>query len=313
MDISIIIINWNSRDLLIDCIKSVYATTHNIVFEIRVVDNGSSDGSIKALRDAFPDVIIIENRHNMGFAKACNQALRLIKGKYAVLLNTDTILTDGAIKTALELMEKEIKIGICGGQLLNSDGTKQNSIANIPSLTTELLNKSFLRRLLPKKYLGKEHSISSPVEVESIIGAFMVVRKQAIDETGLIDESYFFFFEETDWCLRMKKMGWKVFYHPDVRVYHLQGQTVKKVNIRARIEYWRSRYIFFKKNHSRAALIALTIGLMMKLLINLSLNLVLGAATAFTNKKAVEKSKIYLNILYWHLSGLPEGWGLKGG
>lgn len=308
---SVIIINWNTRDLLIDCIKSVYATTQGLEFEIWVVDNGSWDDSVKILRNTFPDVNIVENKHNLGFAKACNQALRLIKSKYAILINTDTILTDGAIKTTIDFMEKNPAIGICGGQLLNPDGSRQNSIANTPNLATELLNKSLLRRLFHKKYPGKEHNIETPVQVDSIVGAFMAVRKKAMDEAGLMDESYFFFFEETDWCLRMKKNGWKVFHHPNVKIYHLQGQTAKKANIGARIEYWKSRYIFFRKHYGAATFVALIAGLMIKLSVNLFLNLLLAAASAFTNRKAVERSKLNFNLLYWHLSGLPEGSGLN--
>lgn len=311
MDVSIIIVNWNTKDLLTDCIKSVYHTTKNLSLEIWVVDNGSSDDSVKTIRDLFPQVNIIENQYNLGFAKACNQALRQIKSRYAVLLNTDTILPDGTIATVLDFMGKNMNIGICGGQLLNPDGSKQNSIANIPTLATELFNKSLLRKLFPKKYLGKEQDIKSPIEVESVIGAFMAVRKEAIDETGLMDESYFFFFEETDWCMRMKRGGWRVFHHPDAKVYHLQGQSAKKVHIRARIEYWRSRYIFFKKHYGQTTLIILMTGLMFKLFLNLASNLFLSIVTAFTNKKTVERSNLYFRILCWHFSGLPEGYGLN--
>ena len=168
-----------------------------------------------------------------------------------------------------------------------------------------------MRRLFPQKYPGKERDFAEPIEVESIIGAFMAVRKEAMDEVGMLDESYFFFFEETDWCIRMKKKGWKVVHHPGAKVYHLQGQTVRKINIRARIEYWKSRYLFFKKNYGRTTFAVLLIGLMIKLLGNLILNILLTCGSAFTNKKAVEKSKLYLNIIYWHLLGLPEGRGLN--
>lgn len=313
MDISIIIVNYNTRDLLINCINSVYQTAKDLSIEIWVVDNGSSDDSIKTIRDLFSEINITENHQNLGFAKACNQALRQINGRYAVLLNTDTILFDGTIKTALDFMDKNMNIGICGGQLLNPDGSKQNSIANIPTLATELLNKSILRRLFPKKYLGKEQDIKNPIEVESIIGAFMAVRKEAIDETGLMDESYFFFFEETDWCIRMKRRGWRVFHHPGAKVYHLQGQSAKKVRIRARIEYWRSRYIFFKKHYGATTSIILKTGLMLKLSFNLTSNILLAAATLFSNKKAVERSNLYIKILCWHCLGLPVGYGLSGG
>lgn len=311
MDVSIIIVNWNTKELLINCINSVYLTTKNLSLEIWVVDNGSSDDSVKTIRDLFPTVNIIENQDNLGFARACNQAFRQIKGGYAVLLNTDTILCDRAIETIVNFMNENARIGICGGQLLNDDGSKQNSIANIPTLATELFNKSLLRRLFPQKYLGKEQDIKNPIEVESVIGAFMAGRKEAIDETGLMDESYFFFFEETDWCMRMKRRGWSVFHHPGAKVYHLQGQSAKKVHIRARIEYWRSRYIFFQKHYGITTSIILKTGLMLKLFLNLASNLFLSIVTAFTNKKAVERSNLYMKILCWHFLGLPEGYGLS--
>lgn len=311
MDISIIIVNWNTRDLLIDCVRSIYATTQDLNFEIWVVDNGSTDNSVNAMRKSFPEINIIENPNNFGFAKACNQAIRQINSKYVVLLNTDTILTDGAIKTIVDFMYNNTKVGVCGGQLLNADGSKQNSIANIPNLATELFNKSLLRMLFPKKYIGKEHNINKPIEVESLIGAFLVVRKEAIDEVGLMDESYFFFFEETDWCLRMRNKGWLVYHHPDAKVYHLQGQTANKVHVRSRIEYWRSRYLFFKKHYGNIIFIILTIGLMFRLFLNLILNLFLSLITLLSHRKSIDKSKLYFMILRWHCLGLPRRYGLS--
>lgn len=310
MDASVIIVNWNTRDLLLQCISSVYGTIKNLLFEIWVVDNGSGDGSVEAVRNRFPDVKIIENRENLGFARANNQALRQMKGRYAVLLNSDTILTEGAIEIIINFMEENKSVGICGGQLLNADGSKQNSIANIPTFATELLNKSLLRRLNPRKYPGKEQEFKEPVEVDSVIGACMVVRKEAVDDVGLLDEDYFFFFEETDWCLRMKKRGWKIFHHPDAKIYHLQGQSAGKVNIRARIEYWRSRYIFFQKNYSLRKLSVLKTCLLLKACINFLLALILSTASLFTHRRSKERLRLYTNIILWHLKGFPPGYGL---
>ncbi len=311
MDISIIIVNWNTKDLLVDCISSIFATTHDLTFEIWVVDNGSTDGSVDIIKKLSPQIHIIQNQQNLGFAKACNQAIRQINSRYAVLLNTDTILTNGAIKTVLDFMDKNGKVGVCGGQLLNADGSKQNSIANIPNLATELFNKSLLRILFPEKYIGKEHNHENPIEVESIIGAFMVIRKEAIDDVGLMDESYFFFFEETDWCLNMKKKGWLIFHHPEAKVYHLQGQTAKKVHIRSRIEYWRARYIFFKKHYGTKTLVILMLGLILRACLNLVLNLFMSIITLFAYRKAVDRCKLYFRILLWHCLGLPKKYGLS--
>ncbi len=311
MDASIIIINWNTRDLLLQCIDSIYKTQRDLLFEILVVDNGSSDDSVAAVKSQFPHVILIENKKNLGFSKANNQALSQMNGRYAALLNSDAILTDGAVETIIRFMDENNKIGICGGQLLNGDGTKQNSIANIPTLATELLNKSLLRRLFPKKYLGKDHDFKYPVEVESIIGACMIVRKEAMDNVGLMDEDYFLFFEETDWCVRMRKKGWMIFHHPDAKIYHLQGQSAGKVNVRARIEYWKSRYIFFRTHYGSFIVGVLIAGLFARLSISYFLVSCLAFGSLLTNKKAVEKLKLYTKIFLWHMKGFPAGYGLR--
>lgn len=312
MDASVIIINWNTKELLINCLNSVYGTVKTLAFEVWVVDNGSTDGSVEAIKTVFPDVRLIENKKNLGFAQANNQALRQMNGRYAVLLNSDAILTNGAVETIIRFMDKNNNISICGGQLLNADDSKQNSIANIPTLATELLNKSLLRRLFPKKYPGKEHYFKEPIGVDSIVGACMVVRKEAIDDVGLLDESYFFFLEETDWCLNMRKRGWKVFYHPDAKIYHLQGQSAAKVNMKARIEYWRSRYIFFKKNYGTTFLNILKAGLFLRLILNFLLMSVVAIATFYRKEKIKNKLLLYKRLIHWHLKGCPSDWGLKG-
>ncbi len=305
-DLSIVIVNRNTRDLLLDCISSVYATVPPLSFEIWVVDNGSSDGSIAAVERAFPDVRCIRNEQNLGFAKANNQALRRAEGRYLVLLNTDAVLTPSALATIIDFMERNKNVAVCGGQLLNRDGSLQNSIANAPTLATELLNKSLLRRLNPSRYPGKEQRFQHPTEVESIIGACMVVRKEAVDKIGLLDESYFFFFEETDWCRRMTESGWRVYFHPEARIYHLQGESAKKVIVAARIEYWKSRYTFFRKHYSQSVLQILGGGLLVKTAISVLLQLI--AATV--SSKARRKLKVSTMILLWHLLGCPNEWGL---
>jgi GT2 family glycosyltransferase len=311
VDISVITVNWNTRDLLLNCIRSVYETTQGIGVEIWVVDNGSSDGSVHEAQAAFPDIQVIGNPENKGFAKANNQALARMKGRYALLLNTDAVPAGGAVQELIRFMDTHRDAAVCGVQLLNPDGSRQNSIAKIPTLATEFLNKSMLRRLFPKKYPGKELDIPEPVEVESVIGACMIVRKEAIDEVGPLDESYFFFFEETDWCLRMRKSGWKVFHNPKARAYHLQGQTARKVNVLARIEYWRSRYIFFRKHYGSLTVATLKAGLLLRLIITIILNALLLVLSLFLNKKARDKIVVSMRILWWHLMGLPKGRGLE--
>jgi GT2 family glycosyltransferase len=192
-------------------------------------------------------VTFIQNQKNVGFAVANNQALRLSKGDYLLLLNPDTRVKEGSIEGLVSFMESSSEAGVAGAQLLNDDGSKQNSIANFPSLATELLNKSLLRWLFPKQFPGKERDYSNPVEVDSVIGACMMVRRKALDQVGLLDEDYFLFLEETDWCYRMKRAGWKIYHVPQAEVYHFQGKSTEADRKRAKVEYYRSRYHFFKK------------------------------------------------------------------
>lgn len=309
--VSFVIVNWNTKDLLRDCLESIRKTVR-LPFEIWVVDNGSSDGSVRMVRERFPQAKLIQNSENLGFARANNLALKRISGKYAVLLNSDTVLKDNAIASLVECMEKNPRAGVCGGSLLNEDGSRQNSIANFPTLATELLNKSVLRRLFPKRFPGKENGAARGIQqVESIVGACMVVRKKAIEETGLLDEDYFFFLEETDWCLRFREKGWDVLHNPAAEIYHLQGGSARKVPVRARTEYWRSRYIFFRKNRSRKAFALLKAGLVAKLSWSFVSIGLLNLATLFLVGRLRSKLRLYAALLNWHLEGCPEALGQR--
>ena len=279
--------------------------------EVFVIDNGSTDGSGEAVKKRFPKVTFIQNQKNVGFAMANNQALRLSKGNYLLLLNPDTKMKEGAIERLVSFMESSPEAGVVGAQLLNDDGSKQNSIANFPSLATELLNKSLLRWLFPKQFPGKERDYSNPVEVDSVIGACMMVRREAMDQVGLLDEEYFLFLEETDWCYRMKKEGWKVYHIPQAEIYHFQGKSAEREKRKAKIEYYRSRYHFFKKNRGGLQEFILLIGLIIRLCIEMILMSLGCFLTFWTIEGWRRKLSIYAYLLWWHLKGCPEGMGLK--
>jgi GT2 family glycosyltransferase len=270
------------------------------------------DGSGETIRKRFPVVKLIENQTNLGFAKANNQALRLAKGKYALLLNPDAQIKGKAIEEMISFMSAHPEVGVVGGQLLNLDGSKQNSIANIPSLATELLNKSLLRWLFPKKFPGKEKNYLGPIEVDSVIGACMMVRREAMEQVGLLDEDYFLFLEETDWCYRMKKASLKIYHIPQAEIFHFQGRSAEKNKERAKIEYYRSRYHFFRKNRGRFQWTILHIGLLIRLAVELIFASVVGIFTFFTIKKWRWKLSTYAYLVWWHLRFCPEGMGLKG-
>jgi hypothetical protein len=311
MDLSIIIVNWNTKDLLCQCIDSLDRTLKKIDTEVFVVDNGSTDGSVGAVRERFPGVKLIENPVNMGFARANNQALSLSAGRYLLLLNPDTQVKEEAIERMLSFMEAHPDAAVAGAQLLNADGSKQNSIAKFPSLVTELLNKSLLRWLFPKRFPGKERDFSDPIEVDSVIGACMMVRREAMEEVGLLDENYFLFMEETDWCYRMKEANWKIFHVPRAEVIHFQGKSAEAEKPKARIEYYRSRYHYFKKNKGRLQFLALFIGMMIRLFVELVLAAIACVFTVFTVRKWRTKLSTYLYLVWWHMKLCPQGMGLK--
>ena len=224
--LTIVIINWNTRGYLLACLDSVEFVTKGFTVETIVVDNGSQDGSQDIVKKNYPWVSLIENKKNFGFAKAANDALRQIKGRYVLLLNPDTQVKEGAIASLISFMDQHPEAGIVGAHLLNADGSKQNSIANFPSLTTELLNKSLLRWLFPKKFPGKERDYPEPIEVDSVIGACMMVRREVLDQVGLLDEDYFLFLEETDWCYRMKKAGGRSIMSPRPKSTIIRGRAL---------------------------------------------------------------------------------------
>ena len=304
MDISVVIVNWNTRDLLLDCLASVFETITEMDFEVWLVDNGSHDESVETARTRHPAVKVIQNKENLGFAAANNQAFEQMKGCYALMLNTDAVLTDGAVRDLYAFMETNPGVGMACGQLLNHDGSKQNSIASFPSLLSLLCNETLLRILLPSRFPSKRKDYVQPIEVDSCIGACLIVRKKAMEAVGLLDERYFFFLEETDWAYRMKNSGWKVCFVPSARIFHLQGQTVGH-DFESRVMFLRSRYMYFEKWHSRCYPL-IRVVVLNRLLINACLNLLGVVGTLGLHSGTRRRFCIYARLVGWHFRGCPE-------
>lgn len=304
--ISIIIVNWNTKELLRDCLHSVYKTVQGIAYETIVVDNASEDGSVAMLRREFPAAHLIENKVNRGFGAANNQALSIMKGRYALLLNTDTLLTENAVSLLFSFMEGRPDTAMACGQLLNTDGSRQNSIAAFPSLLTLMTNISLLEYIWPRRYPSKRYTYAEPVEIDSGIGACLLVRKQAIDEVGMLDERYFFFFEETDWAYRMKAAGWKIFHVPQAFIYHLQGQSIGR-DVRSRMEFYRSRFQFFRKWYSYPGFLLTGAVIVTRLLINWLFTSAANILILGQKKSLRDKWVVYGQLLLWHIQGCPDG------
>jgi GT2 family glycosyltransferase len=274
------------------------------------VDNGSTDGSVEQVKRTYPQVTVIEAGRNLGFGAANNRALEEARGEFVLLVNTDAMVEPNCAAALLAVMQQDPRIGMAGPQLVNSDGTAQTSYEAIPTLATEALNRSLLKRLFPQRYPGKHRTVAGPESVEALIGAVMMIRRDALLDVGLFDEDYFFFLEETDLAVRMRRQGWKVVHEPRARAVHFQGVSAKAHEASARIEFYRSRYTFFRKHYG-----AVTAGLLkIVLMLNLTLNvLVLGAATVLTLGKVegtAQRFRVRLALWLWHLKGCPVGEGL---
>jgi len=256
LDVSIIIVAWNVRQLLHDCLKSVYDQTEGIDFEVIYVDNASEDGSVEMVAEQFPKVLIIENRENQGFIKANNQGIEISEGRYVLLLNSDTIVLDNAIAKTIKFANEHPEAAVVGCRVLNPDMTLQRTSAMYHSLLNMFLSATYLYKIFPKsRFFGREAmtwwDFNDVKEVEVVYGCFSLVRRKAIDQVGLMDPRYFVFGDDPDWCYRFSKAGWKIMFTPDARIIHYGGQTTKQMARTFRLQLHGSQLIFMKLHRSR--------------------------------------------------------------
>lgn len=264
MQLSIIIINWNTRQLLASCLHSIQAHVTGLDFDVWVVDNASSDDSIAMLTADFPTTRIIRNVENVGFARANNQAMRQSTGEFVLLLNSDAFLTPDAIESLMAVMRDHPKAGIVGARLLNADGSFQASHTPFPQLGQEFMMLTTLGRLLHGYYYpsrGPEIE-RGPQTVDYVQGACLLARRTAFDQVGLLDEGYFMYSEEVDWCYTIIQGGWEVWYQPAAAIIHLGGASSRNRPIGRETDLYRSRVRFFRKHYGAAAATSL-IGLIL--------------------------------------------------
>lgn len=232
-DLFIIVVNWNTAETLVECLRSVKQSTRSLAYNVCVVDNGSTDGSAEAVSKYFPEVFLILNKTNFGFAKANNQGLSIANSRYVMLLNSDTVVPNGALDSMVAFADGfGERLGVLAPKLLGEDGKIQNSIAPFPSLTKSLItrfpfSKHILSRRISDHYLIRSELCNNPCEVDYASGACLLVNKQVIDQVGGLDENYFMYGEEIDWCYSIRKAGWLVIYNPEIKIIHLGNQSGK--------------------------------------------------------------------------------------
>ena len=233
MDVSVLVVAWNVRELLRNCLRSVYEQTNGIEFEVIYVDNGSADGSVEMVRQEFPQTRIIANKDNKGFIKANNQAIEVATGRYVLLLNSDTIVLDNAIAKTVQFADQHPEAAAIGCRVLNPDRTLQESCFRFYSTLNMLLDVSWLSRAFPRnKLFGRKiyggWNYDTVREVDVIVGCFSLVRRAAIEQVGVMDERFFVYGDDIDWCYRFVKAGWKVLFTPAGQIIHYGGQTTKR-------------------------------------------------------------------------------------
>jgi GT2 family glycosyltransferase len=253
-DLSISIINWNTHDLLADCLETVERNKDGLRVEVIVVDNASNDGSQAMVRKRFPYVKLLENRQNLGFARANNQALKESQGRYFMLLNSDALLQTGSLQAMVSFMDSHAKVGIVGAELLNEDGSLQPSWSKFPSILSEVLGANFRSK---KRF--RTNNATLAFEVDWVGGACLLIRRATMEQVGPLDERFFMYSEELDWCYRTKQLGWAICYLPGVSVVHLGGQSSRLASRRMKAELYRSKLLFFCKHYGRQRAVLLTV------------------------------------------------------
>ncbi|TDJ56553.1 MAG: glycosyltransferase family 2 protein [Ignavibacteria bacterium] len=284
MDVSIIIVNYNSFKLLQDCIESIFKHSTGCDFEIIVIDNNSSIENIDDVVSDFGEIILIKNKKNVGFGAANNQGLRIAKGKYILFLNNDTILLENSLKKVFDFAETLNEDLIIGCKLLNEDKSVQHSVYDFPSLLNVFTSNFFLYSLFPKsKLFNKYHlmnrRINETTEVDVVTGAFLFGTKNKLQEIGGFDKRFFFYNEETDLCYRFKRNGGKIYYYPGTSVVHLKGGTAKTISWFAHKNQSVSTIKFFQKHFSEFKYISALVFHYLGLLIRIPIFLLAGLIT----------------------------------
>jgi GT2 family glycosyltransferase len=256
-EVTVVIVNYKTRNFLRNCLKSLADSSGNLNLKINVVDNCSEDGSVEMVKNEFPDVNLIENSKNLGFSRANNLVIRTSQSPFILLLNPDTVLESDTLSKLLDFMEENKGVGVVTPKLVRPDGRLdlgcRRGFPTVEGILARGLGLSFL---FPKdKKLASYHLLyldeNQTSEVDAVAGAFMLVRNEVIQQVGVLDESFFLFGEDLDWCYRIKQADWKVFYYPEAKAVHFGRQSRKQANLRSTWEFYKAADLFYQKHYAQ--------------------------------------------------------------
>lgn len=314
VDVSVIIVNFNTKGLLYECLTSVFADTPPFAFEVLVIDNGSTDGSVDMIRLDFPRVRLIVNRINEGFARPNNVGMRQSVGSYVFLLNTDTIMKPGALATLKFFLDAHPEAGACGPMLMNPDGSVQLSVKGFPDLWTHACDMFLLDRLFAGlSFFGRGEmsyfSYDTTQEVDHVMAAAFLVRRGVLEKTGMFDERFSIYYNDMDWCYRMKQDGWRIYYVSGAHVIHYHGRTVAQINRELRYvqEMYNNVMLFYQKHYGSGSVklyrILLACGFVPRTM-GWALARILRPSERSRHMLAFSLRSLWIGVRFW--SPLPE-------
>jgi len=307
-DVSIIIVNWNVTNIIKACLNSIFNSIHNsfyknsISIEVIVIDNNSSDENVKILKEIFPNIKLVINKTNKGFAKACNQGIKISRGRYLFLLNPDTLLYAGCLEAMVTFLNLKKDAGGITPHILNPDGSTQWLGRNLPTLGNTFMvyffSYKFYKTIMG--FLKRWKKLKVPFEVEGVSGAAMMIRRKVLDSIGLLDEELPMYAEDIDICYRIIKAGWRLYCLPNVSIIHIRGASSKIVPIKAKFNSYKATHAYFSKNHGELSALLIRLMISTSIVIRIIAIFILNSLK-WEKEYLINEFKAFKIILRWAL------------
>lgn len=254
IDLSVIIVNYNTKQLTLNCLESVHHSVTDFQSEVILIDNASRDDSVQVFREHYPKVKLIANQNNLGFSKANNQGMRVAEGRYVLLLNSDTVIQPDTLDIMIRFMDEHPEVGASGCKVVLPDGSLDKACRRgFPTPSATFFYVSRLSKLFPKDprinaYHREDLDPDEAYPIDCLIGAFMMVRREAIEQVGMLDENFFMYGEDIDWCYRIKQAGWVNYYYPKTKIVHYKRASSRNKPFKITYEFHRAIYVLYNKH-----------------------------------------------------------------